>query len=243
MTYADVDRSGDPAGAAAWMDEMATWPDVRACKARTIGLLAGRAPVVDLGCGTGDDVRALGRAAVGLDASTTMLREARRRGGAFVRADVHALPFPDGSLGGVRTERVLQHVAAPDAVLRELARVVRPGGVAVLAEPDQSTLVIEGADEELTPAIVAFRTASVRNGVLAAELDARLTNLGFRDVGREAFPLTVTDPDLAFGLPSWPAMLVARGEWDEEAAERFRASLSSPSFRYRVDIVVTWGTR
>lgn len=137
--------------------------------------------VLDIGCGVGDDARALG--AIGLDPSMTMLTEARKRGGAFVRGDVLSLPIPIAArvLGGVRTDRVLQHVADPDSALDELARVLRRGGVVVLAEPDQSTLVIEGTDSELTPAMLVERS------VWIADEAQRFTD----SLGSEAFRYTV----------------------------------------------------
>jgi len=242
-TYADVDRSDDPTGAAAWMDTMAAWPSVRACKQRTIELLRDLAPALDVGCGVGDEVRALGPSAFGMDASATMTREAQSRGGTFLRGDVHALPFAEASLAGVRTERVLQHVEDPDTALRELARVVRRGGRVVLAEPDQSTLSISGTDPELTPDIVRFRAESLRNGYLARELPKRLEALGFTGIHREPFTIEITEPALAFGLPSWPGLLIERGEWTAAEGNRFIASLGSPQFAYRYDCVVTWGTR
>jgi ubiquinone/menaquinone biosynthesis C-methylase UbiE len=225
------------------MDTMASWPSVRACKDRTIDLLRGLTPVLDVGCGVGEDARALGAAAIGIDSSATMTLEARARGGTFVRGDVHALPFADASAGGARTERVLQHVEDPNRALRELARVVRAGGRVVLAEPDQSTLSIRGTDPDLTPAIVRFRAESVRNGYLAADLPERLASLGFTDVHREPFTVEIAEPTLAFGLPSWPALLLERNAWTPAEANRFIASLGSPEFAYRYDCVVVWGTR
>ncbi|MEN3271721.1 MAG: hypothetical protein V7636_482 [Actinomycetota bacterium] len=242
FTYADVDGSADPSGAAAWMDVFAQWPAVRAYKARTAELLREIDRVVDVGCGVGDDVRVIG--AIGLDPSMTMVTEAARRGGVFVRGAVHALPFATGALGGVRTDRVLQHVADPGGALLEIGRVLHPGGLAVLAEPDQSTLLIDGTDGKLTPAIVRFRaTVGVRNGTLAGELATRLTDLGFHDVEREAFTIEIEDPQRALGVVSWPRLLVERGEWTVAEAERFEATLSSPDFRYAFDVVVTSGRK
>jgi ubiquinone/menaquinone biosynthesis C-methylase UbiE len=242
-TYADVDRSDDPAGAAAWMDTMASWPSIRACKDRTVALLRALGRVLDVGCGVGDDVRAIGPEAIGIDASATMTLQARARGGTFARGDVHALPFAEASFGGARTERVLQHVEDPDTALRELARVVRTGGRLVLAEPDQSTLAISGTEPTLTPAIIRFRAESVRNGYLAADLPGRLTSLGFSEVHREPFTIEIDEPTMAFGLPSWPALLVQRGEWTSTEANRFIASLGSRAFAYRYDCVIVWGTK
>ena len=240
-TYGDVDRSGDPAGAAAWMDEMATWPAVQAYKDRTVELLADISPLLDVGCGVGTDARALG--AVGIDPSFTMTREALRRGGVFLRGDVLALPVASGALGGVRTDRVLQHVDDATDALSELSRVLRPGGRAVLAEPDQTTLVIDGPDAELTPAILAFRKASINHASLGGELAHRLRSMGYTDIAREPFPIEILDPALAFGLPSWPGILVERGHWTRGEAQRFTHSLDPASFRYCFDIVVTTGLR
>jgi SAM-dependent methyltransferase len=242
FTYANVDGSEDPVGAAGWMDTFGAWPAVRAYKARTVELLRGFVPAVDVGCGVGDDARAM--RAIGLDPSVTMLAQARQRGGSFVRGNVLSLPFPSGALCGARTDRVLQHVLDPVGALTELVRVLRVGGLAVLAEPDQGTLTIDGCDPELTPAIVRFRaTEGIRNGFLAGQLAARLSELGFHDVERESFTIEIRDPAFSLGLPSWPARLVERGDWSPEEAERFSRSIDPASFRYSFDIVVTWGRK
>ncbi|MGI5271331.1 class I SAM-dependent methyltransferase [Nonomuraea sp. CA-218870] len=65
--------------------------------------------------------------------------EAAARGTAnvdFAVADVHALPFPDGSFDVVHAHQVLQHVADPVAALREMRRVARPGGVVAARDSD-----------------------------------------------------------------------------------------------------------
>jgi ubiquinone/menaquinone biosynthesis C-methylase UbiE len=223
------------------MDTMATWPALRACKDRTLEVLSGRAPVLDVGCGVGEDARALG--AIGLDASATMLGEAKARGGAFVRGDALMLPVATASLDGVLTDRVLQHVGDPELAVLEIARVLGDGGLAALAEPDQSTLAIDGTDQALTADIVAFRTNSIRNAFLGGELQRRLDRLGFRDIGRQAFTVEVRDPALAFGLPTWPGMLVESGAWTAGQRDQFLSTLDAPDFSYRVDLVLTWATR
>jgi len=219
---------------------MAAWPSVRAYKDRTVELLRDVTPVVDIGCGVGNDARAIG--AIGLDTSMTMLAEAHRRGGAYARGDVLRLPIASGTLGGVRTDRVLQHVHDPDDALAEISRVLQRGGLAVLAEPDQGTLRIDGTDPALTPAIVRFRVESINHARLGGELADRLRGMDFSEVGRESFPIELRDSALAFGLPTWPSMLVARGVWSEDEARQFTASIG-PDFRYRFDVVVTWGRR
>ena len=77
-----------------------------------------------------------------LDPSDTLLAAARERLGAdprftFVQGDARALPFADGTFDAVVMVRVLLHVADPAPVLTEIARVLRPGGVAVVEHPNR----------------------------------------------------------------------------------------------------------
>jgi len=105
---------------------------------RMAGPLEGRA-AADLACGTGDitDLLVAGGAAtvVGLDVSTRMIAAARARAGPgaprarLLVGDMVDLPFPDSSFDVVTTGYGLRN--APDLVraVREIARVLRPGGL------------------------------------------------------------------------------------------------------------------
>ncbi len=91
--------------------------------------------VLDVATGTGAVARELirqkGCAVVGIDQSPGMLAEARRRlGGSaeLVEASAERLPFDDGAFDALTFTYLLRYVDDPAAVLRELARVVRPGG-------------------------------------------------------------------------------------------------------------------
>jgi ubiquinone/menaquinone biosynthesis C-methylase UbiE len=107
------------------------------------------APVVlDLGCGSGASTRAVldaGRAAgsgdldvTGVDASEGMVAEARRKdwptGVRLVVDDAlaHLRGLPDDSVDGVLGAYLLRNVPDRDGIVREVARVLRPGGVLVL---------------------------------------------------------------------------------------------------------------
>ncbi len=61
-------------------------------------------------------------------------------------ADAHQLPFEAASIDRARADRVLMHMADPSAVLAELHRVLRGGGLLALAEPDWDTLAIDHPD-------------------------------------------------------------------------------------------------
>lgn len=96
--------------------------------------------ILDVACGTGavalELVRRYGCTVVGVDQSPEMLAEARRRieGAAqsrrvaVRRARAEELPFDDAVFDGLAFTYLLRYVVDPAATLRELARVVRPGG-------------------------------------------------------------------------------------------------------------------
>jgi len=56
----------------------------------------------------------------------------------FLRADAQALPFADATFDVATCQTVLMHLALPEQGLRELFRVVRPGGLVLVAEPANS---------------------------------------------------------------------------------------------------------
>ncbi len=115
-------------------------------KRRTYELLDARpgARILDLGCGLGDDVRALAAIVgptVASSASTTIPRcwramlERRDAHVAYVQGDAHPLPWSDASFDGARIDRVLQHVRDAEGIVREMARVLRRDGRAVVVGP------------------------------------------------------------------------------------------------------------
>jgi demethylmenaquinone methyltransferase / 2-methoxy-6-polyprenyl-1,4-benzoquinol methylase len=89
--------------------------------------------VLDACCGTGDlaiAAREAGGEVTGLDFSEAMLARARRKdaGIEWVRGDLLALPFADGSFDAVTIGFGIRNVPDLEAGLRELARVLRAGG-------------------------------------------------------------------------------------------------------------------
>jgi SAM-dependent methyltransferase len=114
-------------------------------------LLRGPGRVLEVGVGTGVVALALrraGRSVVGVDIAAGMLRRARERlGGVVARADGAALPFGDGEFAAAYAVWVMHAVGDPGAVLHEVARTLRPGGVLAIchnrmAEPDAITEVV-----------------------------------------------------------------------------------------------------
>lgn len=103
----------------------------------------GSTSVLDVGCGSGRlavELAARGASVTGIDASEGRLSEARQRAeresadARFLLADMTGpLPFADGEFGAVVSRLSLMIAPDPLAVLREVARVVAPGGPVVTA--------------------------------------------------------------------------------------------------------------
>ena len=104
---------------------------------RRAGITSSRR-VLDAGCGTGrnlQDYARLGPAA-GVDPSASAVEFCRQRGLSDVtEAGVEALPFEDGAFDVVFATDVLEHVDDDVAAMRELRRVVAPGGTLVATVP------------------------------------------------------------------------------------------------------------
>lgn len=103
--------------------------------------LKDHASVLDIGCGTGRWLRRylkLQCRPVGLDATQDMLRRASSVGLAcpVVAARAQKLPFQDGAFDLVSDVTVVQHISSSDqeGVLKEMVRVLRPGGHLLLIE-------------------------------------------------------------------------------------------------------------
>ncbi|MEU2390850.1 methyltransferase domain-containing protein [Streptomyces sp. NPDC007369] len=117
--------------------------------------------VLDAGCGTGRALAAL-RAAVGpsgtvlgADVTPQMLAAAQQAGrdaeGTLLLADVARLPLRDAALDAVFASGLVAHLPDPGANLRELARVVRPGGGLALFHPIGRAALAARHGRALTP--------------------------------------------------------------------------------------------
>ena len=114
-------------------------------------LRAGKIPggrCLDIGCGQGHTTRLLAEVlepaeCIGLDYDPKLVAYAAEQAGngagiRFVQGNAMQLDFPDASFDVVFTRYLLIHMADPMAVIREMMRVVKPGGKVIAFEPDCS---------------------------------------------------------------------------------------------------------
>jgi ubiquinone/menaquinone biosynthesis C-methylase UbiE len=225
--FRDVDGAGDAESYADYLSHVNGLESVAEGKrerSRLLGLRPG-ARAIEVGCGLGDDARALSRLVgphgevIGLDSSTALLEHARARRQAedgpiaFLAGDAHDLPFDAGAFDAARIERTLQHLESPARAVSELARVTRPGGVVLANEPDWGTLASTGRPRELLRAMLAAAEAQIRNPWIGRELAGLFVDAGLTAVTVQAEVLLVRDfyPDAIIDLPLLAADLRAQG--------------------------------
>ncbi|MBI2444199.1 MAG: class I SAM-dependent methyltransferase [Candidatus Magasanikbacteria bacterium] len=113
---------------------------------REAGLILRRGGrIVDVACGTGEVIVRLARefpAAefIGIDFAPAMLQKAREKARAltqarFIEAPAAAIPLPASSADAVLCSDAFHHLAEPQAVIAEIHRVLKPGGLFLLVDP------------------------------------------------------------------------------------------------------------
>ncbi len=131
------------------------------------------ARLLDAGCGTGNNLVHLADlgAPVGLDLSEEALRFCRSRRVTVARGSLLHLPFRDASFDLVTSFDVLYHrwVADDGAAVRELARVLRPGGLLLVRVP--ALKLLWGAHDEAVLSRKRYTRAEVETLLRGAGLD------------------------------------------------------------------------
>lgn len=201
--------------------------------------------VLDVGCGPGTDLLDLARAVtasgavIGVDIEPSMVDEATRRVADTPWVDVRlgeagALPVAERSVDRARADRMVQHVADPAAVFAEFRRVLRPGGLACVAEPDWDSLLVDPGDLATNRSYNRFICSSiVRNPIVGRQL-ARLAH----EAGLEVCDVLTAAPtfrdfglaDKILGLSRNTERAVRAGQLERAAGERWLAELAAGPF-------------
>jgi ubiquinone/menaquinone biosynthesis C-methylase UbiE len=103
------------------------------------------AKLVDLGCGRGDFTLELAQRVrasevAGVDFVATLVGEAQARGVDALQHDLNTpLPFEDGTFDVVHSNQVIEHVTQTDLFLKEVRRILKPGGYAIVSTNNLSS--------------------------------------------------------------------------------------------------------
>jgi len=165
-----VDEATRPDQSSRFLDNASDLDCVKAGKHKSMALLkleAGQR-VLEVGCGTGDDARALAEKVlpngevVAIDKSHAMIDEAKKRSKGhssnidFRVGDVTSPAFDSNSFDRCHTERTLIHISDPQQAVQEMIRVLRSGGLLLAFEGDLDTNVLDSSETEVIRRILRF---------------------------------------------------------------------------------------
>ncbi|MEP4378590.1 MAG: methyltransferase domain-containing protein [Alphaproteobacteria bacterium] len=207
------------------------------------------ARVLDIGCGTGPQSRMIAAIpgvgeVVGVDQLEPFLERGRELAAelpnvSFEQADARELPFGDADFDVVVLHTLLTHVPGPEAVLAEVRRVLKPGGVVAIYDGDFTTMSVALTDDDpLQVCVDAFVDDNVNDRWLVRRLPGML-----RDIGFDAAPtrshghLDTDEPVLTLGWTLRGAYyLVAAGKIAQAEADALEAEA-----RRRIDAGTFYG--
>jgi SAM-dependent methyltransferase len=216
--------------------------------------------LLDVGCGPGTITvefadRLEPGQVIGLDAAQEVVAKAQQLGierGAsnleFVTGDAYALPFADDSFDIVHAHQTLQHVADPVAVLREMRRVCKPGGVVAARDVDYSGTVwfpeLPGLDSWLELYLAVHKSNGGEPNA-GRRLKAWAMDAGFPDVVSTASIWAFsTDEDRKWWGSMWEERVLesafAADALDKGFANRERLEVISRAWREWADSQNGW---
>ena len=218
--FTAVDQQRDPNYFIRFLDIGNSIPDLLRIKATMHERLHLREglTLLDVGCGTGDDVRSLAQLlgargkVVGLDFSGAMIAEAERRHSQqglpieFEQGDVQDLRFPDASFDRCRSERTFMLVDDPVRALEEMVRVLRPGGRVVIFDFDWDTIFVDSPYKSTTRTVVRSFSDGIKQGWIGRSLPRRFEEVGLTRVLAE--PHAARFPNFAFAYRLFGAPVV-----------------------------------
>lgn len=210
--------------------------------------------LLDVGCGPGSITRGLAERlapgpVVGIDLSRDALDGARRDAAArgltnlrYEEASVYQMPFAAGAFDVVYAHQVLQHLRERPSAVREMLRVVRPGGLVAVRDVDWGTAVYWPRDRWIDRFIEVHHQAWYKNGgepQMGRQLRALFNAAGVDDLEISATVWCYATPDetSAWGEAYADRLLTSpMGERPIEYGFATRAEIESMAAAFR-----TWG--
>ena len=166
--------------------------------------------LLDVGCGPGtitvDLAKKLSEGTVlGIDISDEII--AKAEAGAqnsklanctFTTGDTYDLDFEDNSFDIVHAHQLLQHLTNPVAAIKEMRRVVRPGGIVALRDADYGGMIWSPTDPKLTEWMGLYQRMTEKNKVVAnagRHLFSWATEVSFSSIEVSSSTWTFSTPD------------------------------------------------
>jgi ubiquinone/menaquinone biosynthesis C-methylase UbiE len=200
--------------------------------------------VVDIGCGPGFLCEMMAAVVgptgqvIGVDISEDLIRFATSNKASdavdYRMGDATALPVDAGQFDLAVSTQVLEYVADADTALREIARVLRPGGRAFIVDTDFDTWVWHTADAERMTAIIKGWDVHCADPRLPRTLSPRLRAAGFKVVNIEAYPVlstTYRPGDFCYGLSQLMADFLPKRGFDPQVLKAWLADLAHTEAR------------
>ncbi len=208
--------------------------------------IARTASVLDVGCGTGLAARAIARRAdfsghvTGVDLSPFLVTAAQRLASeegltehlAFSAGDVRRLDFADGAFDALVAHTLLSHVEDPLSVLKEAARVVKPGGMVGIFDGDYASLTFDHADPMKGKAHdEALINALVTNPRVMRQLPRLLRAAGLELITSFSYVLSEIGKAnfWASAIDAYRKLVVKAGAMTENEADNWATALRNDS--------------
>lgn len=219
--------------------------------------------VLEAGCGVGAQTVTLASQSPGakftcIDCSDASLAEAEKRvrdagltNARFRKADIFDLPFAPESFDHVFVCFVLEHLPDPDAALRHLTTVLKPGGTITVIEGDHGSTFFHPDSPYARRAIGCLVTLQERaggNSLIGRQIYPLMTGAGFSkvSVSPRMVYLDASRPDLVEGFTkqTFTAMvagvrdaaitmgLMTEADWDRGIADLYRTAEKDGVFCY-----------
>jgi len=183
------------------------------------------ARVLDVGCATGYIAEILtgeGYRVTGLELNSRMVEEARTRGVDVIQHDLEEpLPLPDGSFEAVHVCEVIEHIYDTGGLLRELRRVLVPGGVLIMSTPNLNSLrhrvmVLLGKPAPMWGAYVGDHHGDHIRVLNRAKAFQLLRHAGFRPEAVRGSQIGRLQP-VMWHLPTFAHMLLVKASRGDDA--------------------------
>lgn len=207
---------------------------------------------VDIGSGTGSEVITFAAAvgptgvAAGVEPDPHLLTAAERRAAAahstatFHSGDAYGVPFGPETFDAVLCERVFQHLTAPARAAREIARVLRPGGRAVVMDADWGSAIVHPGNTRVVREVVDTLISATTNPYSGRRLQGLLTAAGLEAESTGSHALVQERSVGAGALVSRvSAMAVARRVITEAEREQLLADLAAGAASGDIHLSVT----